>query len=140
MNIVAEKKTVIEKFSDVRDESVIRMIKDILDHSFPILPNDPMHALSYAPEKIEVNNRLYLLNYPIRCLFEKQGDHFLIKNELLDIYAVGSSESEAESDFSEEFDYLYQRLTSTADVALSDQFVTIKQLLGYFVKEVKHAA
>jgi len=55
---------------------------------------------------------------------------------LLDIYAAGESEADAEKDFAEEFDYLYQRLNSLEDSNLSDRFIAIKNFVKYFVKDV----
>jgi len=137
MNIAIEKKALIKQFNEVQDEGLIETIKELLT---PQKQNKNIraskHALSYAPELIEINNRKYTLNYPLRCLFEKEEDHFVIKNELLDIYAVGKTGDEAEKDFNEEFDYLYQRLNSLPDENLSDRFTSIKRFINYYVKDI----
>jgi len=49
---------------------------------------------------------------------------------------VSKTGDEAEKDFNEEFDYLFQRLNSLDDKSLSDRFISIKQLINYFVKDV----
>src|ERR1035438_3311703 len=111
MNIATERKALIRQVNEVEDLALIQAIKSLLMPKEPgKINNKPVikHALSYAPEEIAINNRKYILNYPLRCLFEKEEVHYVIKNELLDIYAVGDDEAEAEKDFSEEFDYRYR--------------------------------
>ena len=134
MNIAAERKALIKQFNEVQDVGLIQAIKDLLtpkEHGEPA-----RHTLSYAPEVIEFNNRKYTLNYPLRCLFVREDDHFIIKNELLDIYAVGDSESEAEKDFGEEFDYLYRTLNSLADTKMTSRLQNIKLFINHYVKNV----
>ncbi len=94
------------------------------------------HSFSYAPETISVNGRKYILNFPLRCLFQKEEDHFIIQNELLDIYAAGKTVDEAEKDFNEEFDYLFQRLNSLDEDRLTPRLNVIKQFINRYIKEV----
>src|SRR5690606_14955522 len=43
------------------------------------------HSLSYSPEVINIHEKQYLLNYPLRCLFEKEEDYYVIHNEQLNL-------------------------------------------------------
>jgi hypothetical protein len=94
-------------------------------------------SLSYSPETISINNKKYTLNYPLRCLFEKEEDYYIINNEQLDIIGTGLSREDAETNFSEEFDYLYVRLNSLADTQLSNRLLGIKLVLNNCVKTVQ---
>lgn len=94
------------------------------------------HSLSYSPEVINVNNKQYILNFPLRCLFEKEDDYYLINNELIDIIGTGESQDEAEQNFNEEFDYLYSRLNSLDDSQLNKRLLRVKNVLNSFVKEI----
>lgn len=103
-------------------------IQDILSNS--------KHSLSYSPELILVNGKEYLLQYPLRCLFEKEDDYYIINNEQLDIIGTGMSQDEAELNFNEEFDYLYTRLNSLNDDQLNGRLLRIKGVLNSFVKQL----
>ena len=93
-------------------------------------------GVSYSPASITTNNRKYIFNFPLMSSFQKEDDHYVIKNELLDIYAVGESEQDAENDFKEEFDYLYQTLNSFNENEITERLKTIKTFINFFVKEV----
>jgi hypothetical protein len=112
-----------------RGEKITNKIKEV------ILPNH--HSLSYSPEIINVNNKQYILHHPLRCLFEKIENYYLIENEILDLIGTGETQDEAEINFNEEFDFLYQRLNNLNDNELSEKFVRIKNFINSFVKEVK---
>lgn len=94
------------------------------------------HSLSYSPEIINVNRKQYILNFPLRCLFAKEEDYYVINNEQLDIIGTGETQDEAEQNFNEEFDYLYNRLNSLKDNQLNKRLLRIKGVLNSFVKEV----
>lgn len=94
------------------------------------------HSLSYSPEIITVGNRQYLLNFPLRCLFEKEEDFYVINNELLDIIGTGKTPDEAEQNFNEEFDFLHNRLNSLSDDKLSKRMSQIKYTIQLYIKEV----
>ncbi|WP_106794747.1 hypothetical protein [Aquimarina sp. Aq78] len=97
----------------------------------------PTHnSLSYSPDIINVNNKQYIFNYPLRCLFEKEDDYYLINNELLDIVGTGMTQDEAEENFNEEFDYLFNRLNSLSEDKLSKHLNRIKGFINSYVKEV----
>lgn len=94
------------------------------------------HSLSYSPEVINVNRKQYILNFPLRCLFAKEDDYYIINNEQLDIIGTGETQEEAEQNFNEEFDYLNNRLNSLKDSQLNKRLLRIKNVLNSFVKEV----
>ncbi|MGB5944404.1 MAG: hypothetical protein WBG71_16075 [Leeuwenhoekiella sp.] len=94
------------------------------------------HSLSYSPEIININRKQYILNFPLRCLFAKEDDYYVINNEQLDIIGTGETQDEAEQNFNEEFDYLYNRLNSLEDNQLNKRLLRIKGVLNSFVKEV----
>jgi hypothetical protein len=97
------------------------------------------YSLSYSPEFIIVNNRKYIFNHSPVSLMQNEDSHFVIKNDLFDIYAVGKDVDEVEKDFDEEFNYLHQRLNSPEDKYLSDRFINIRNLMNYFVKDVSES-
>lgn len=94
------------------------------------------HSLSYSPEIININRKQYILNFPLRCLFAKEEDYYVINNEQLDIIGTGETQDEAEQNFNEEFDYMYNRLNSLEDNQLNKRLLRIKGVLNSFVKEV----
>ena len=94
------------------------------------------HSLSYSPEIININKKQYILNFPLRCLFEKEDDYYVINNEQLDIIGTGLTQDDAEQNFNEEFDYLYNRLNSLQDNQLNKRLLRIKNVLNSFVKQV----
>jgi hypothetical protein len=123
------------------DETVIGSIKIIKNKgkiTMTIQETYPKsnHSLSYSPEIINIRNKKYVLNYPLRCLFEKEDNYYIINNEQLDIIGTGLSKEDAEINFNEEFDYLYTRLNSLDDNQLNKRLLRIKYTLNNFVKEV----
>lgn len=101
-----------------------------------LLISDSKHSLAYSPEIINVNSKQYILNYPLRCLFEQEDDFYTIHNEQLGIIGTGITEDEAELNFNEEFDYLYVKLNSLNDSQLSNKLIRIKSALNSFIKHV----
>jgi hypothetical protein len=95
------------------------------------------YSLSYSPTTISVNNKKYILNYPLRCLFDKEKDYYIISNEQLDIIGTGLSQKDAETNFNEEFDYLYVRLNSLVDNQLSNRLLKTKSVLNSYVKAIQ---
>ncbi|MGY0406811.1 MAG: hypothetical protein ACWIPJ_00430 [Polaribacter sp.] len=94
------------------------------------------HSLSYSPEIINVNKKQYILNYPLRSLFEKEDDYYVINNEQLGIIGTGLTQDNAAQNFNEEFDYLFNRLNSLKDKQLNKRLLRIKNVLSSFVKQV----
>jgi hypothetical protein len=98
--------------------------------------SDKSHTIAYSPDIINVNDKQYILKYPIHCSFIKEDNFYLIKNELIDITATGLSIEEAELNFNEEFDFLYSRLNNLNDSKISQRMQNIKIAINLFVKEV----
>ena len=94
-------------------------------------------SLDYAPEVIISNNKTYVLKYPLRCLFEKENDFFVIQSEMLNIIGTGITREEAEKSFSEEFDFIYQRFNSLDDDELTNHNRLIKFILNQIVNKVE---
>ncbi len=93
-------------------------------------------SMSYAPSEIDFDDKKYILNFPLRCLFEKEDDYFIIQSEMLDIIGTGETKEDAEFSFKQEFDYIYTLYTNTDDEKLSKRLVKIKTLLNNVVKQV----
>ena len=139
MNIAAEKKELIRQFNEVHDLAIIQAVKNLLNNK---APQPTAHAeevhiqLSYSPEQIVAGNKTYILNYPLRCLFEKMDDHFVIKNETLDIYAAGKTEAETINDFSDEFDNLYSTLNRLTEQQLTTRMSNIKKFINLYINQI----
>jgi hypothetical protein len=93
-------------------------------------------SMSYAPSEIDFNNKKYILNFPLRCLFEKEDDYFVIQSEMLDIIGTGNTKEAAELSFKQEFNYIYTLYNGTEDEKLSKRLLKIKILLNNIVKKV----
>lgn len=99
-----------------------------------VLPQS--HSLSYSPDVITSNDKKYTLRHPLRCLSAKELDYYVIQNEIFDLIGTGENEEEAEKNFNEEFDFLYNRLLTLADNKLSPRLQKIKSLLIDLVTEI----
>lgn len=91
-------------------------------------------SLGYAPSVIVYGQTRYDLKYPLRCLFEKEEDYYVIKSETLGIIGTGLTEDEAEKSFAEEFDYVYRRYNSLNDDSLTKRNKLIKDILNQIIK------
>ncbi len=97
----------------------------------------PQYSLEYAPELIEVGDRKYFLQYPLRCLFKKEDDFYVIQSEMLGIIGTGSTPIDAEISFNEEFDFVYRRFNQLDDIQLTDHNILIKNILNQIIKHVE---
>lgn len=97
----------------------------------------PDKTLSYSPDTIVHDDHVYVLNFPLRCLFIKEEDFCVIKNELLDIIGTGKTADEAEANFAEEFHYIYSRYNELSDDELTARIRGIKTVLKLYVKSVE---
>jgi hypothetical protein len=93
-------------------------------------------SLDFAPAQIPVGERTYILKQPLRCLFEKEEDFFIIQSEMLDIIGTGLTPEEAQQCFYQEFDYIFQTYNSLSDDQLTQRLVSIKIILNQIVKTV----
>jgi hypothetical protein len=91
---------------------------------------------SFSIENISLGDKKYILNYPIRCHFEKDEDVFIIKSEMLDIIGTGKTKVEAKNNFDQEFDYIYVRYNELDNSQLSPRIRNIKTILNFHVKSV----
>jgi hypothetical protein len=98
--------------------------------------SEKSHTIAYSPEIINVNEKQYILNFPLHCSFNKEDDFYVIKNELLDITATGITNDDVEINFNEEFDFLFTRLNELDNTKLSTRMQNIKFAINLFVKEV----
>jgi hypothetical protein len=79
----------------------------------------------------------YILKYPLRCLFEKENDYYVIQSEILDIIGTGLTVDEAEFSFAEEFNYIFNKLNSLNDDQLTEHNNQIKLFLNSYIKEIE---
>lgn len=94
-------------------------------------------SLEYAPEVIVTELKKYILKYPLRCLFAKEDDYFIIQSEMLGIIGTGLSEDEAEISFAEEFEYMYHRLNSLNSKSLTYHNQLIKNIITQIVEKIE---
>ncbi|PSL34568.1 hypothetical protein CLV42_102140 [Chitinophaga ginsengisoli] len=92
--------------------------------------------LSYSPNTIIAGQRTYLLHSPLSSTLRHEDSYFMIENELLGIVATGRTEAEAEQDFAQEFDFIYQRYNELSDSQMSERIKRIKTVLNTIIKEV----
>ena len=94
-------------------------------------------SLEYAPDMIVAGTNKYILKYPLRCLFEKEEDFFIIQSEMLGIIGTGLTEDEAENSFAEEFEYMYIRLSGLDPKSLTNHNLLIKSIIIQIVEKVE---
>lgn len=94
-------------------------------------------SLAYAPKVIDANERKYILTVPLRCLFEKEHNYYVVQNELLNIIGTGKNEDEAVQAFGEEFDHIYRVLDELNDDSLTERNKQIKSFLNYYIQRIE---
>ena len=99
--------------------------------------SDKEYSLEYAPEIIIFGSIKYILKYPLRCLFGKEEDYYIIQSEMLGIIGTGIAIDEAENSFSEEFDFIYNKLNSLEVSELSENNIFIKTNINHIVDKVE---
>ena len=95
------------------------------------------NSLAFAPEMIEVEGKKYHLNFPLRCLLDKEDDFHIVKCEMLDLIGTGKTEADAKESFAQEFGYIFQRYNELDDDRLAPRLRTIKTFLNLTVKSVE---
>lgn len=95
------------------------------------------YALEYAPEVIVSGTKKYILKYPLRCLFAKEDNYYIIQSEMLGIIGTGLTEDEAEESFAEEFEYTYVRLSSLDQESLTNHKQLVKSIITQIVEKVE---
>lgn len=94
-------------------------------------------SLEYAPDVIVTETKNYILKYPLRCLFQKEDDYFVIQSEMLGIIGTGLTEDDAEKSFTEEFDFIYDRLKTLDDNSLTNHNRLIKNILIQIIDRIE---
>ncbi len=94
-------------------------------------------SLDFVTDLINCENRKYVLKNPLRCLFEKEDDYFIIQSELLGIIGTGRTQEEAEKSFSLEFDFLYNRLQTLQNEQLTHHNQLIKNIIREMVVNIQ---
>ena len=94
-------------------------------------------SLNYSPDIIVYGKTKYILNHPLRCLFEKEDDFYVIQSELLGIIGTGDNEDDAEQAFSEEFNYIYTKYNSLKEEEMTNKIKVVKAILNQLVKRVE---
>lgn len=94
-------------------------------------------SLEYAPDVIVTETKNYILKYPLRCLFEKEDDYFVIQSEMLGIIGTGLTQDDAEKSFTEEFDFIYNRLKTLNDDSLTNHNRLIKNILIQIIDRIE---
>ncbi len=92
-------------------------------------------SLEYAPLVIVAESTKYFLKYPLRCLFEKEDNYYIIQSEMLGIIGTGRTDNDAETSFAEEFDYLYKRLQSLNTDSLTNHNQVVKNILTHYIEK-----
>ena len=83
------------------------------------------------------DTRNYMLKYPLRCLFEKEDDYFIIQSEMLGIIGTGLTEDDAENSFAEEFDFIYNRLNTLDDNSLTNHNRLIRIIITQIIDRIE---
>lgn len=94
-------------------------------------------SLEFAPEVIVAKNRKYVLKYPLRCLFEKEDDYYVIQSEMLNIIGTGLTEDDAEKAFADEFDFVFQRFNTLNDDSLTNHNKLVKTILNQIIENIE---
>jgi len=98
--------------------------------------DDGNTTLSYSTDKVKNNGRTYELIHPLRCLFLKEENYYIIQNELLDLVGTGNTQEEAELNFFKTFDYSYMRFNNPT-LKLNRRLIAVRDILRVIVKSVK---
>ncbi|MFZ2339872.1 MAG: hypothetical protein WAW07_09165 [Bacteroidales bacterium] len=112
-----------------RDGKITRKIIDIY--------SGKKFSLEYAPDVIVTETKNYILKYPLRCLFEREDDYYVIQSEMLGIIGTGLTEDEAEKSFTEEFDFIYDRLKTLDDNSLTNHNRLVKNILTQIIDRIE---
>lgn len=133
--------TVIDLIEEKTEQSAIARVKITTkgkksSNKIQEIISDKSHTIAYSPEIINVNEKQYILNFPLHCSLVKEDGFYIIKNELIDITATGLTNEEVETNFNEEFDFLFTRLNDLDNNKLSNRMQNIKLAINLFVKEI----
>jgi len=140
------KNKLIEKPSKVTEEKIeentvgsIKIVREggkVVRKKVVEIYDDGNTTLSYSTEKINYAGRVYELNQPLRCLFLKEENYYIIQNEMLDLIGTGNTQEAAEQNFFRAFDYSYMHFNNPA-IKLSRRLVAVRDILRVIIKSVK---
>jgi hypothetical protein len=123
---------------DIEKEAIEAVGKFIISKKLSHLYTQKEAVLSLTFDSIETEKRFYQLKGKLS--FEITNDDkksVVVENQLLDIYAQGSTMLEAEQDIFEQFDYTYRRLTEIDDKKLSRHLLDAKKYITLIVDKIK---
>lgn len=86
--------------------------------------------------KIQSDDRVYVLKHPELFKVSEEGKGVLLENERLDIFAAGRSIEEAQDDMFYQFDAMYQRFLQLPDEKLSDRLLEVKKYYQFIIQSV----
>jgi hypothetical protein len=129
----AEKKIETEVIAKLKVTKTGNQVKRTTKEIFDAKHAEP----GFATDTIVFNGRSYILAFPLRCKLEKEEDYYLIESEMLDIVGTGKTIDDAESNFSEEFHYIYTRYNEIPNSKLSERIKRIKTILSSIVLKVE---
>jgi len=132
-NIVAEEKIEENTVGSIR---LIREGGKVVRKKVVEIYNDGNTTLSYSTDKIKHDGRTYELSHPLRCLFLKEDNYYIIQNELLDLIGTGITQEAAEQNFFRAFDYSYMRFNNPK-VKLSKHLTSVRDILRVIIISVK---
>lgn len=89
--------------------------------------------ISHIFKSITHKEKTYQLLSSLNCTLEKNEDGFIIESVLLGVVGSGDSREDAIRDFSQEFDYLYNKLVNLEDDKLSKKMLVRKQLFKLII-------
>lgn len=125
---ILEAGVAVIEYSTKGDKTNKKIISDIKDEN---------SMLSYVVDELRVNNKLYTFNIPLVFQVEKEKDYFLTSSIAFGIHGAGDTLEEAKECLADEFDYLYNRLSSLGDNEITPRLQSIKKLYNLYIKSVK---
>ncbi len=134
---IKESEEVVTESNEGVGKIIITKKGNKIKHKIVDFYSNTKYSLEYAPDVIVVSSTKYILKYPLRCLFEKEDDYFVIQSEMLGIIGTGLTEDEVEISFNEEFDFVYKRFNSLDDNNLTSHNLLIKNVLNQIVEKIE---
>jgi hypothetical protein len=86
-------------------------------------------SVLYCPKEIRSDERIFLLNQPIPCRFERDAGLWVLVYDPLHIRAYAKSHAEAISEFAQEFTMLFDEFYFADDAGLTGDAIKLKNHL-----------
>lgn len=90
----------------------------------------------FSPKVINGKDRQYVFNFPLLSIMSNENGHYTIENAMLAIFGVGLTKAEAEQDFAEVFDDIYNWYNSLPEESLTPKMQRTKTILNSTVKTI----